>query len=1519
MNRMSMPSWDRIKAVFAEACELPAEQVPAFLDRVCEGDAEMRREVESLLAARSGKQVATGGAARELAAASTMRAAVITEGAGTVIGPYKLLQLIGEGGFGSVFLAEQTQPVRRRVAVKIIKLGMDTKQVIARFEAERQALALMDHPHIAKVLDGGATPLTERGGGRPYFVMEYVVGDAITAFADAHKLTIRDRLDLFQQVCSAVQHAHTKGIIHRDLKPGNVLVTTLDGKPFAKVIDFGIAKATAGPGGLTDRTLFTEHRQLIGTPEYMSPEQAVGSPDIDTRTDVYALGVLLYELLTGQTPFDGARLRSAAYAEIQRIIKEEEPPSPSQRLSRSLDTIAATAAARQIEPEKLRVSVHGELDWIVMRALDKERTRRYESASALADDVRRHLAGEAVVAAPVSNAYRLRKFVRRNKGAVGAVSAVVLALSAGLSVAAWQWQRAQSFNAEAEQYAGEAAFNATRATLLMERATVQRDFAARAARAAQATLMGDSDSEDVREVERIAALPEPVPGPYDPEVAKTDVGLAMKELAVSTLAAARTATRQRQMIQDALETLYRPGDVIQTSDQAHTFGFLSALRLRDDYAKVPEEDRRVFEVAEMAKFMTRQYSTQLEAAEWSAYTANIALAQAAIEAGDYPEARNRAASTPSSKRAWEWALVDHEARSVVWSRNEPLLQCVALSPDATELAIASYGSIGIYRVSDGTQLRTLKISASDGPPSLADMSYSADGRYLVAARTSGGSAFLIDAMSGGITYEFGDLPGSCWSVAISPDGQTVATSSRSQIDFWDANTGQHISQCDVPIAQKFALTVRYASAGNRLLMQLNDEQLVSMDCHTCELTAMSEDERTVVLGRAFNRRWSVGPNAAGVVTGTRYGGVSRNDSMSLDKFLLVQDASTSSSPTSDLIFFKESDATLVSLRIAAILASSPSVPSSLTITTPDGTRRIVGGADKTVRFYEAKDGEPTLPATAESPEGVYREVAVFRMPEAVTNLQMTGDGTRLIIHLEGGSARVWDIRDPEERRKDLQAEWAERVPAGAYLDAMWNTTNSDGSLAVPDDKLRDAVINDASLTPLRRLVAVEMLEERVEGDRLAVEQAFAAVTKDQTDKAAVQAAAAARTDLPKRVHAQLIAKAAEWEYKQPEPSDAERLVNETKQRRLAEATLTVERFQSWDTPNYPGNISDLERAVATRDELLGEAHLDSTKARWMLGIYTFARSKDLDAERNGLSIMRRALSDYRDGAPLSDVTLGMELSVAQTEFWVGNLVQAEASLRRALADVERDGRSDLPKLELTFSTIDIGGSGFEPGFHGKNLIPLWFEYNYSLPLSANRDRLLRELRERLDSGLVESAMRVGTAISIVTRVRLDGTTLRYVGGSSNSVTLARLQSDDARVFLPLALHYCRNEQFAEALGALAESVRLCEVRPPADDGWRPSRCNPVLQQGTLALIRHRISASDPITLAAAGEIDGKHGSLTGGKVLDRDGHRVAAREALARAKALMLPAADGTPSPWANDEDAKALIAEAEELIGGAP
>ncbi len=346
----------------------------------------------------------------------------------TMIGRYRVLQKLGEGGFGIVYMAEQREPVQRRVAIKVIKHGMDTRQVIARFEAERQALALFDHPNIAGVFDAGETD-----AGRPYFVMELVSGVRITEYCDRNKLTIRDRLDLFLQVCSAVQHAHTKGVIHRDLKPANVLVSVQDGPPVCKVIDFGIAKATRS--SLTDKTLVTEQRQLVGTPAYMSPEQAEGSSDIDTRTDVYSLGAMLYELLTGATPFSIDQLVRAGLSDVPRMIRDVEPPLPSTLISRSTADLPAVAANRRIEPDRLRPAIRGELDWIVMKCLEKDRTRRYGGAGELAADLTRFLSGEPVAAAPPSTTYRMRKFVRRHRVAVGAGTAVAAALVIGLGAA----------------------------------------------------------------------------------------------------------------------------------------------------------------------------------------------------------------------------------------------------------------------------------------------------------------------------------------------------------------------------------------------------------------------------------------------------------------------------------------------------------------------------------------------------------------------------------------------------------------------------------------------------------------------------------------------------------------------------------------------------------------------------------------------------------------------------------------------------------------------------------------------------------------------------------------------------------------------------------------------------------------------------------------------------------------------------------------------------------------------------
>jgi serine/threonine protein kinase/WD40 repeat protein len=412
------------QTVFAEALERtePRDRA-AFLDQACQADPALRARIERLLA-----QHEHGGHFLESPPQAPQPTvdAPTSERPGTVIGPYKVLEQIGEGGFGVVFMAEQQRPVRRKVALKVLKPGMDTRQVIARFEAERQALALMDHPHIAHVFDGGET-----ASGRPYFVMELVRGIPITDFCDQSQMPVRDRLELFLSVCQAVQHAHQKGIIHRDLKPSNILVTMHDDKPVAKVIDFGIAKATGQQ--LTDKTLFTNFAQLIGTPLYMSPEQAqMSGLDVDTRSDIYSLGVLLYELLTGTTPFDRQRLDTAAYDEIRRIIREEEPPRPSTRVTTPNKNSAGASAKRKSDAKQLRQLFRGELDWIVMKALEKDRNRRYETASSFAADVQRYLHDEPVLACPPSTWYRVRKVLRRHKGAALAVSLVALALMGGI-------------------------------------------------------------------------------------------------------------------------------------------------------------------------------------------------------------------------------------------------------------------------------------------------------------------------------------------------------------------------------------------------------------------------------------------------------------------------------------------------------------------------------------------------------------------------------------------------------------------------------------------------------------------------------------------------------------------------------------------------------------------------------------------------------------------------------------------------------------------------------------------------------------------------------------------------------------------------------------------------------------------------------------------------------------------------------------------------------------------------------
>jgi eukaryotic-like serine/threonine-protein kinase len=435
--------------IFHQALALPPSERAAYLDKACAGDPARRASAKALLSAHE----ETGGFLEKGAHRQPIAETLAPEArTGVVIaGRYKLLEQIGEGGMGTVFVAEQREPVKRQVALKLVKPGMDSKSVLARFEAERQALALMDHQNIARVLDGGTTEL-----GRPFFVMELVKGMPLTEYCDARRLNVRDRLDLFVQICSAVQHAHQKGIIHRDLKPSNILVTEHDGRPVPKVIDFGLAKALGAATVLTERTIHTAFGAVVGTPLYMAPEQVgINALDVDTRTDVYSLGVILYELLTGTTPLEKKRFKEVAWEEIRRVIREEEPPRPSMRLSDSHESLPSISAQRHTEPSSLTRLVRGELDWIVMKALEKDRNRRYETANGFSMDVQRYLAGEVVQACPPSAVYRFKKFVRRNKGGLAIASMVVFFMVLLGSGAGWAWRDRAAREAEAARQKGE--------------------------------------------------------------------------------------------------------------------------------------------------------------------------------------------------------------------------------------------------------------------------------------------------------------------------------------------------------------------------------------------------------------------------------------------------------------------------------------------------------------------------------------------------------------------------------------------------------------------------------------------------------------------------------------------------------------------------------------------------------------------------------------------------------------------------------------------------------------------------------------------------------------------------------------------------------------------------------------------------------------------------------------------------------------------------------------------------------
>ncbi|HEV8421923.1 MAG TPA: protein kinase, partial [Chthoniobacterales bacterium] len=764
------------------------EERVGYLRSACGGDADLFAKVERLLQAhvRSGQFMPT----EPGDSATVLTPTPLTEGPGTRIGRYKLLQQIGEGGMGVVYMAEQEEPVRRRVALKIIKLGMDTRQVVARFEAERQALALMDHPNIARVIDGGATET-----GRPYFVMELVQGVPITDFCDKTKLSAKERLKLFVQLCQAVQHAHQKGIIHRDIKPSNVLVTLHDGVPVPKVIDFGIAKATNQK--LTEKTLFTNFATMIGTPAYMSPEQAeMSGLDIDTRTDIYALGVLLYALMTGTTPFPEKRLRSLGYGEMQRVILEEEPERPSTRLS-TMANEQKTIIARNCGEElaSLNNLLKGDLDWIVMKCLEKDRQRRYETANGLASDIQRHLTNEPVIARPPSAAYRFRKLVRRNRLAVMCGTAVATALLAGVAVSTWLAIKATRSEHQAVAARSREASQRAQAQAAEQSAKTEATRAESKATEARNALAASDFTQAIRLISEEKA----------PEAAAY-LARCLRIIPSYEAAAARLATL----------LTYRSWCVLATPPIKHAGGLCSAefsfdgkrvltASWIDDTVRVwsAQTGQPLTEPIKHRRLMSAQFSPD---GRWILTTSKDNTAT-------IWDARNGTALAPSLQHG-------------------DLVFFAQFSPDGTRIVTASYDHTArVWDAQNGQPLtEPLKHEGQ-----VFTARFSPDGKRIVTA-SEDKNARIWEAATGRLLAKPLIHDKLVVSAEFSPDGKRILTASWDKTArIWDAQTGQPLTG---PLKHLATLTsAKFSRDGRRVVTASRDKTARVWDAESGQLVA----------------------------------------------------------------------------------------------------------------------------------------------------------------------------------------------------------------------------------------------------------------------------------------------------------------------------------------------------------------------------------------------------------------------------------------------------------------------------------------------------------------------------------------------------------------------------------------------------------------------------------------------------------------------------------------------------------
>jgi WD40 repeat protein/serine/threonine protein kinase len=781
--------------LFLEALERPTPgERAAFLDEACAHDLSLRAAVEALLqhhlADSFMKLPAIGGssAAATKDQPGTPTPAVVGEQPGDRVGPYRLLQQIGEGGVGVVFMAEQEAPVRRRVALKVLKPGMDTKSVVARFESERQALALMDHPNIAKVLDAGST-----GAGRPYFVMELVRGIRITDYCDQNRLPTRERLGLFIQVCHAIQHAHQKGIIHRDIKPSNILVTLHDGVPVPKVIDFGIAKAT--DQRLTDKTFFTEFHAFIGTPAYISPEQAeMSGLDIDTRTDIYSLGVLLYEMLVGRTPFDAQKLWSSGLDGMRRTIREEEPTPPSTRLRLLSEADRTTTAQRQqAEPARLASLLRGDLDWIVLKAIEKDRTRRYATANDLALDIRRYLDNEPVLARPASATYRFRKLVRRNRLVFAGAGAFAAALVIGLAVSTWQfleksaaYQRAVSAEYEQGRLRQEAE-EARQAAEVQALAARRRAYAADMNLVQQALAANNlGRAQELLNRHRPEGKSEVRSSRFEVRSPANTQGATPEFTPPSDLRGWEWRYLWQQCRSDALYTL------CQLSNE------VSALSVSPDgkWVALGEPGERGVSIWDLR---ARQEVARFAAGDGSDRMAFSPVAP--LLAFYAPDSRPAAGPRNVGGQVRLWDVV---ARRIVrgFALNRPC-QALAFSQDGARLLVTGGDTeITVWSVADGSQMASVRVPGAEAPggrTALGARTAVTGDLSLAAQAIGGGRIRVVNLVSGQELWTATAAEEDVTALAFSPDGSRLASGAgfvESTVRLWDVAAGRELARLE---------------------------------------------------------------------------------------------------------------------------------------------------------------------------------------------------------------------------------------------------------------------------------------------------------------------------------------------------------------------------------------------------------------------------------------------------------------------------------------------------------------------------------------------------------------------------------------------------------------------------------------------------------------------------------------------------------------------------------------------------